>query len=144
MSEKMLNTIVASDLVPVRSNGENYFSRADAIHGSTPMPIAGRSINAQTGTAYTLALSDLGKLVTISNASAITLTVPTTASVAFPIGSVIELAQLGAGLVTIAAASGATVDQVAGTLKLLGQYSVATLRKTGTNTWLLNGDVAAS
>ena len=99
-------------------------------------------INAQTGTTYTLALSDLGKMVTLSNASAITLTVPPNSSEAFPVGAGIDLAQIGAGQVTVAQGSGVTVNATPG-LKFRAQYAGATLRKTGTDTWLLFGDLAA-
>ena len=60
-----------------------------------------RNINAQTGTSYTLVLSDEGKLVTLTSATAVTLTIPTNASVAFPIGTQIDLSQDGAGAVTV-------------------------------------------
>ncbi len=100
-----------------------------------------QSLNAQTGTSYTLALTDHTKLITLSNASAITLTVPPNSSVAFPVGSVIDLAQIGAGQVTVAQGSGVTINSTPG-LKLRAQYSGATLRKRATNTWLLFGDLA--
>jgi hypothetical protein len=100
-------------------------------------------INAQTGTTYTFVLTDIGTLVTLTNASAITATVPPNSSVAFPIGATIPILQLGAGLVTVAAGAGVTVSQVAGSLALLGQYSKAYLTKVAVNTWTLNGDVAA-
>jgi hypothetical protein len=103
----------------------------------------GQTINAQTGTTYTLVLADAEKLVTLSNGSAITLTVPTNASVAFPTGVHIDLAQIGAGQVTVAAAGGVTVNSTP-TLKFRAQHSGATLVKTGTNTWQLMGDLAAS
>lgn len=95
--------------------------------------------NAQTGTTYTLALSDAGRLITLNNASAITLTVPPNASVAYATGTHIDLAQLGGGQVTIAPGSGVTLNSRNG-LKLAGQYAVATLIKTDTNTWLVAGD----
>ena len=98
--------------------------------------------NAQTGTSYTLALTDEGKLVTLSNASAITLTVPPNSSVAFDVGTYIDLAQIGAGQVTVAQGSGVTVNATPG-LKFRAQYAGATLRKTGTNTWLLFGDLTS-
>lgn len=100
-----------------------------------------QSLNAQTGTSYTLALTDHTKLITLSNASAITLTVPPNSSVAFAVGSVIDLAQIGAGQVTVAQGSGVTINSTPG-LKLRAQYSGATLRKRATNTWLLFGDLA--
>lgn len=97
------------------------------------VPIA-RTINAQTGTSYTLVLSDAGKKVTMSNASASTLTVPPNSSVAFPTGTQIEFAQLGAGAVTVTPGSGVTIS---GTPDLIAsQYQGGTLTKTGTDTWL--------
>lgn len=96
--------------------------------------------NAQTGTTYTLVLTDAGKLVSLSNAAAITLTVPTNASVAFPVGTRIDLLQLGAGQVTISGA-GVTFQSSGSKLKLTGQYSGATLYKRATDTWALIGDI---
>ena len=99
------------------------------------------SINAQTGTTYTFVLGDANNtLVTASNASAITVTVPPNSSVAYPVGAILQLAQSGAGQVTIAAGSGVTINYTPG-LKLRAQYSVASLVQTATNTWLLSGDV---
>lgn len=95
--------------------------------------------NAQAGTAYTLVLADAGRMVTLNNAAAITLTIPTNATVAFPIGTRIDLFQLGAGQVTVTGA--VTVRSSAGKLKLAGQYSGATLWKRGTNDWALLGDI---
>lgn len=99
-----------------------------------------QDINAQTGTTYTLVLADLGKLVTLSNASAITLTVPPNADVAFSVGSHVDIAQIGAGQVTIAPGSGVTIGSRNGT-KLAGQYAIGTLIKIDTNTWLSVGDI---
>ncbi len=99
-----------------------------------------QTINAQTGTTYTLVLTDAGKLVTLSNASAITVTIPTDASVAFTVGTHIDLAQIAAGQATISPTGGVTMNSRNGT-KLAGQYAVSTLIKTATNTWLLAGDV---
>jgi len=98
--------------------------------------------NPQTGTGYTLVLSDAGKMVTLTNASAITLTIPTHASVAFPIGTRIDIGQGGAGQVTVGGA-GVTIRSVGSRLKLVGQYSGATLWKKGTNEWWLIGEISA-
>ncbi len=98
--------------------------------------------NAQTGTTYTLVLSDAGKMVTLTNASAITLTLPTNASVAFPVNTRIDLLQYGAGQVTIGGA-GVTINSSGSKLKLTGQYSGASLWKKATDTWVLIGDIAA-
>lgn len=99
--------------------------------------------NAQTGTSYTLVLTDAGKMVTCSNASAITLTVPPNADVAFPTNTRIDLLQYGAGQVTVAAGSGVTIYSKGSALKLSAQYAGATLWKKATNTWVLVGDITA-
>lgn len=99
--------------------------------------------NNQTGTTYTPVLTDAGDVVTLTNGSAIAVTVPTNASVAFPIGTQITFAQTGAGKVTFAGAVGVTVNSADSFLSLRTQYSSGTLIKTATNTWLLIGDLAA-
>ena len=106
--------------------------------------IIGQSaINAQTGTSYTPVIGDASKLITMSNASAITLTIPPNSSVAYPVGTKLDIAQIGAGQVTVAQGSGVTVNSTP-TLKLRAQYSGATCIKTATDTWLLVGDLASS
>lgn len=100
-------------------------------------------LNTQTGTTYTLVASDAGDLVTLNNASAITLTVPLNSSVAFATGTQITIAQLGAGQVTVAGAVGVTVSASDSSTKLRTQYSAATIIKTGTNSWILIGDIVA-
>ena len=99
------------------------------------------TLNAQTGTTYTLVITDNGRLVTLSNAAAITLTVPLNATVAFATGAVINIQQIGAGQVTVAGAAGVTVTGT-GT-KLRTQYSAAALVKTGTDSWTMIGDLSA-
>jgi hypothetical protein len=98
--------------------------------------------NAQTGTTYTLALTDAGKMVTLTNAASITLTIPTNATIAFPINTRIDLLQYGAGQVTVAGA-GVTINSSGSKLKLTGQYSGASLWKKATDTWVLIGDITA-
>ena len=100
--------------------------------------------NAQTGTTYTLVLTDDGKLVTQSNASAITTTIPLNSSVAFSVGAQITISQYGAGQVTIQGAGGVTVvstGATAATPKTRVQYSTATLIQTSANNWLVVGDI---
>lgn len=99
------------------------------------------TLNAQIGTTYTLVLTDSAKVVTLSNGSNITLTVPTNASVAFPIGAQVNLVQLGDGQVTVS--SSATIRSQGSKLKLNGKYSAATLLKINTDEWVLVGNTAA-
>jgi hypothetical protein len=101
------------------------------------------AINTQTGTTYTTVLADQSKLVTLNNASAITLTLPANSAVAYPVGTKIDIAELGVGQVTVVGAGGVTVNGTP-TLKLRAQYSAATCIKIATDTWLLVGDLAES
>jgi hypothetical protein len=101
------------------------------------------AINAQTGTTYTTVLTDDGKLITCSNASAISVTIPPNSSVAYGIGTQLNFAQLGAGQVTLVAGSGVTLNSSGAKLKLKDQYSVATCVKTDTNTWFVVGNLSA-
>ena len=98
--------------------------------------------NAQTGTTYTLVLGDAGKIVEVGNASAITLTIPTNGSVAYPVGTQITILQTGAGQITVTGPSGGTLNATPGT-KLRAQWSSATLLKRATDTWVLIGDLTA-
>lgn len=98
------------------------------------------TINAQTGTTYTPVLSDEQKLVTLSNAGAITVTLPQDSDVAFPVGGQIHFTQLGAGAVTFAAGTGATVNAIA--LGVSDQYGTVTAIKRAADTWLLVGALA--
>jgi hypothetical protein len=106
------------------------------------------SINANTSTTYTFVLADNGKLVTSNNASAQTLSIPTNASVAFPVGTQINVAWItGAGQPTIqAVTSGTTTILSTGATstapKLRVVNSVASCIKIATDTWLVTGDVA--
>ena len=111
------------------------------INGATiGTSIINLAINAQTGTTYTPVLADNGKLVTLSNASAITLTVPTNASVAYATGAQINIQAIGAGQVTVVGDTGVTVNGTGTALR--AQWSAATLVKLGTDSWTLIGDLA--
>ena len=101
------------------------------------------ALNAQTGTTYTAVLADDGKLVTCDNAASIALTIPPSSSVAFGIGTQINIMQLGAGVVTITAGVGVTLRSQGTKLKTNGQYSVATCVKIATDTWVVIGNLVA-
>lgn len=104
--------------------------------------LAALQLNAQTGTSYTLVLGDAAKTITLTNAAAITLNVPTNASVAFAIGTQIMLYQGGAGQVSVVATTPATTTiRAQGTkTKITGQYGVACLMKLATDEWVLFGN----
>ena len=103
-------------------------------------------LNAQTAT-YTVVLGDAYKLVTMSVASANDFQIPTNANVAFPVGTVINVIQIGAGQTTIkAVTSGTTTISSTGATatapKLRAQFSAASCIKVATDTWYVVGDLA--
>ena len=110
----------------------------DIIEG-TKFAYKGTNINSQTGTTYTLVLTDSAKWLKMSNAGAITLTVPPTSGVAFPIGTLVEIGMYGAGEVTIAPGSGVTIRSGGAFDTISVQYNVASIKKIGTEEWWLVG-----
>jgi len=101
------------------------------------------TLNAQTGTSYSLVVGDATyKLVTCSNAAAITVTVPPSL---FAIGDTINVQQIGAGQVTFAAGSGVTITSTGATSaapKLRAQFSACTVVCTASNTFTIVGDLS--
>lgn len=105
------------------------------------------TLNAQTAT-YTVVLGDADqKLVTMSVASANDFQIPTNANVAFAVGTVINVIQIGSGQTTIKAVTSATTTilstgATAAQPKLRAQYSAASCVKVATDTWYVIGDIA--
>ena len=95
--------------------------------------------NQQTAN-YVLQAGDQAGIVEMNAGGANTLTVPLNATVPFPIGTTIEVSQIGAGATTIAAAAGVTIHNRSG-LNLAGQFAVAFLYKRGTDEWVAYGDL---
>ena len=92
---------------------------------------------------YTTVLTDDGKLITADNAASIALTIPPNSSVAYGIGTQINVMQLGAGTVTITAGAGVTLRSDGSKLKTNAQYAVATCCKIATDTWVVVGNLSA-
>jgi hypothetical protein len=100
------------------------------------------TINAQTGTTYTLVSGDANKLVTLSNAGAITLTLPPSV---FTAGQQIHIARMGVGALALAQGAGVTIVSTGATASaptLRAQYSTGTIICTASNTFLVIGDIA--
>jgi hypothetical protein len=130
-----INTAVTADLTTAQT----------LTNKTLTAPVINLSLNAQTGTTYTFVLGDNGKLVTASNASAQTYTIPLNSSVAYAVGAQINVIQIGAGQVTIVGAGGVTVASNAATSstpKCRNQYAAATCIKVATDTWYVIGDIA--
>ena len=137
----------ASDekLVITGSDGQNALEVPDGnvsvtdqltVSGGLVAPL---QINAQTGTTYTFVIGDAGKLVTSSNGSAQTITVPPNSSVAIAVGTQIIVQHIGSANATLAQGSGVTIQSKDSNKEIDGQYAAATLIKTATDTWSLIG-----
>ena len=108
--------------------------------GASGTNLAG--FNTQTGTTYTLVIGDKDKMVTLNNASAITLTVPPSV---FSANDIVNIAQFGAGQVTLAQGAGVTIQSTGATTtapKLRMNKSSASIICTASNTFLVVGDIA--
>ena len=104
------------------------------------------TLNAQTAT-YTVVIGDAFKLVTMSVAGANDFQIPTNANVAYPVGTVINVIQIGAGKTTIkAVTSGTTTISSTGATAtapaLRAQFSAASCIKVATDTWYVVGDIS--
>jgi hypothetical protein len=90
---------------------------------------------------YVLALADSTKTVEMNVAAANTLTVPTNAAIGFPVGTTVNVAQLGAGQTSIVPAGGVTLRSYGNMLKLAGQYALCSLIKRGADDWWVSGNL---
>ena len=100
------------------------------------------SFNAQTGTTYTLVASDSAKLVTTSNASAVTVTIPPSV---FTAGNQINVQSIGVGLTSFAAGAGVTITSTGATAAapiLRARYSACTIICTASNVFTVVGDIS--
>ena len=127
------------------STGNVEYRDVSTISGGTDSNKADKLIttNRQTGTTYTLVLTDADKLVEMNSVSGNTLTVPANSGVTFSIGTQILVAQYGSGQTTMVAGSGVTLRSAGSRVKLASQYSGLTLIKINTNEWYLFGDLTA-
>ena len=117
----------------------------DVLSASMYNGLVAYTLNEQTGTSYTPVLADgYQVLLTRSNASASTLTIPLNSSVAFATGTVITVLNKGAGVVTISGAGGVTVLSAGATAAspTLAQYKSCALIQTSANNWYVVGGIA--
>jgi hypothetical protein len=135
-----INTAVTADLTTAQT-----LTNKTLTTPTLTSPLINVGINAQTGTTYTTVLADNGKLVTQTNSSPITTTIPPNSSVAYPVGAQINVARLGTGTLTFAQGAGVTIVSTGATASaptLRAQYSTATAIQTATDNWLVVGDIA--
>ena len=105
------------------------------------------TLNDQTGTTYTPVLTDQYQVLEIMNkATAIAFNIPTNASVAFPVGTVLNVLNIGAGTCTIKAVTPATTTVLSAgataASPTLAQYKSCALIKVATDTWYVVGAIA--
>ena len=144
-------TPVGADSFPIVNSaaanaiGRVTFTNLMTFIGSFVQTLTGKTLNdakvigafnAQTGTTYTLVLTDASRTVTMNNAAANTMTIPPNSSVAFPTGTRLLVKQVGAGSTTIAAGAGVTISRDAAvTLAIAAAGGYRGLQKTGTDAW---------
>jgi len=106
--------------------------------------VADGEIKAETGTTYAPVIGDVGRVITIENDGAITVTIPANSAVAFPTGTEIEFVQKGAGAITFAITDDTLNVSTHWTKVTNGAWSVVRLRKLTATIWVLTGDLVAS
>lgn len=134
-------------LASLQANAQaNRISQFPASQVTGVLPVAsggtcGTGAVREATTNATLALTDCGNIIKLNKDDAITCTVPLNATVAFAIGSQINVIQSGAGAASIVAADGVTIRN-ASTLNFVGQWSRVVLTKIGTDEWVADGQAA--
>jgi hypothetical protein len=118
--------------VPVVADNEEGFDLVES--GALPVQVKTETAN------YTLVAGDAGAYIRMDVAGANTLTVPEEASVNFPVGTVVQVAQVGAGETTIVAGGASTINTPE-TLVLRKQWAMASLIKVGADEWDIIGDL---
>jgi len=102
-------------------------------------------IRTLTGINHTLEAIDLGCILETTGSSAVTVTIPAEATVPFETGTLINITQIGAGVATIAAADGVSLNGITGgSVALGGQWSGAALTKRGADAWVIQGALAGA
>ena len=134
---------LGSDLIAGETSNVEMFKIDDTGEATFAGNVVGHIAFTFSGAAdYPLILTDDGKLITMTNAAANTLTVPLNATIAFPIGTQILVEQNGTGQTTITPEGAVILLSAGGLLATSSQYSMVTLIKKATDTWLVAGDLA--
>lgn len=137
MSKKLVVTTGGTELVgqvPVADGVGGFAWGAPGGFGTV--------VSTQQAGNYTFALADVGTVVESTSATAVSFTVPPNASVACPIGALLEFFQFGAGQITIVAGAGVTIRTESGKVRTAAQYATGGLRQRATDDWVLSGDLA--
>ncbi|MBL4904269.1 MAG: hypothetical protein JKY62_16725 [Desulfocapsa sp.] len=143
MANKTLTQILASNPVTAALTGEEPIETvvSSTSEAAKLKQLSFAPINAIATTGYTLDLEDQGRIIAMSNASANTVTIPLNASEAFPIGATLIVRQVGAGITSIAAIGGVTL-QIRATLtqNIAEKWGQIVLHKVAVDTWHTAGE----
>jgi len=148
LTAPIISTISNTGTLTLPTSTDTLVGRATTdtlTNKSLTSPKVNLGIEAQTGTTYTTVLDDNGKLITLTNAASIAVTIPLNSSVAYPVGAQLNMAQMGAGQVTVSGDVGVTVVSTGATAsapKARAQYSTLTAVQTSTDNWLVMGDIS--
>jgi hypothetical protein len=139
-------TITSTGTIAIDSTVATLTDTQTLTNKTLTDPKINLAFDAETAS-YTAVLANNGQVVTMDNASANNFSIPTNASVAFPIGTQINVLQIGAGQTTIQAVTSGTTTilstgATAAAPKLRVRYSAATCVKAGTDLWYVFGDLA--
>lgn len=137
-----VKTFTASPVVPDPTTSGQVATKnyVDAVAGANDARFTTIASTTQAGS-YTFALIDAGTCVEGTSASAQTFTIPPHISIAFPVGTVMEVFQFGSGQITIAAGAGVTLLSDGGKVNTNAQYATISLRQRATNIWVISGDL---
>lgn len=134
--------VTAAQVSAIPASQKGAASGVASLDGNSKVTASQASARIVSVTASkTLALAEAGCLIQVNSSSALTITVPANASVAFPVGTEIEIMRYGSGAVTIAAASGVTIYCSETARTIADQYTSAVLKKVAANTWVLQGNI---
>lgn len=135
-----INTAVTADLTTAQT-----LTNKTLTTPTLTSPLINLGVNAQTGTTYTTVLADNGKLVTLSNTSPITVTIPPFSSVAYPVGAQLNFVGINTGATSFAQGAGVTIVSTGATASapaLRARYSSATAICISQDNWLIAGDIS--
>jgi len=152
-------TTANAEIVRVTGRATDTFTIVRAQEGSTARTIIAtdqimaaitaktltdleRAASSTQASSYTFVLGDANTVVESTSATAVNFTIPPNSSVAFPLGTVIEILQYGAGTITIVAGSGVTLRSNGSKVNSAAQYSTLGIRQRAANEWVLSGDLA--
>lgn len=168
------NTVTFDQVVSAKA-GINNFSNPAARDAAIPSPVNGTTVFVRTDasgnqvnhiqyysngnwrvygdnanlnerlSSFTIGMGDSGRTILLNSSSQISVSIPTNASVNFPIGTQIAFIRFGTGAVVFAPANATTTTLLSknSNKKISAQYSQALLIKKDTDVWLLIGDLTA-